>query len=112
MTKAGQTPITKERSMLSKNNKTSREDRSILKLRAWVPNQIGTHSLTKKIGMKSKQNNIKIKNNTTETEAKLVRNKSLAVNNEVPGKPIVTSTANKLITHNTGMVFATPDIKI
>lgn len=71
---------------------------------------MGTQSLIKKTGIKSKKNNIKTINIKTEIDAKLARNKSLAVKRDVPGKPTVTNTARRLINQSAGIALATPDI--
>ena len=76
-----------------------------------MPNHTGTHSLIKNIGIKSKKKKIKNKNNVIENDASTPKNNSLAVNNEVPGKPIVTKAVNKLTIHNVGVEAAIPEIK-
>jgi len=65
----------------------------------------------KKIGIKSRKNIIKTTKTKTETDARFVRNKSLAVKRDVPGKPIVTSTAKRLTSQSRGVELAIPDMK-
>jgi hypothetical protein len=97
--------------MLKQNNKSSLEERSKFCFLACVPNHTGTHKRIKKIGIKNKKKNINSINKKKEREESMLKNKSLAVKSDVPGKPIVTSMVTKEASHSRGKLPATPDIK-
>jgi hypothetical protein len=96
-------PIAKERTNASLRFRSVTNRISVLK-----PNQTKAHSLIKKIGKKIKKSTAKAIARPGRVGTRPTKKTYFAQNSEVPGKPIVTNTANKDIIHIRGAEMAIP----
>jgi hypothetical protein len=98
-------PIAKARMKLSLAVTSAINRASALK-----PNHTIAHKRIKKIGKKTKNRIARSTAMPGKMVTKLVKNTYLAQKRDVPGKPIVTSTASTEKIHNRGADSATPPI--